>query len=88
MVEVKLLTSGGCAACKAARESIKKVLKEFRGLKVMEVDILEHPEAVVKYDVMGTPVVIIGERVVSRGAVREDELRKKLMEVINKNERI
>jgi len=78
MVEIKLLTSPGCSACKASKDKIKNVLSKFKDLNVKEIDILEHPDVVIKYNIMSTPVIVIDEKVAFTGVPDEDELKKRI----------
>lgn len=78
MIELKILTTPGCAHCRQAKEVLAKVKADYPQLVVEEIDITQQPEAVGRYGVFVSPAVIINGEVAFAGAVREQELRAKL----------
>lgn len=76
-MEITVL-SGGCAACNALYATIGKLIKEL-GLNATlnkEQDI----EKIMSYNVMTLPGIVIDGKVVAKGRISEDEVRKILIE--------
>ena len=69
MLEVKVFgTTPPCANCKRAEREARKAAEQFPGqVEVVHLDALG-PEAQ-QYGLMVTPVVVVGEQVVSTGKV-------------------
>ena len=69
MLEIKVFgTTPPCANCKRAEREARKAAGQFPGkVKVVHLDALG-PEAA-QYGLMVTPVVVVGEEVVSTGRV-------------------
>ena len=69
MIQVKVFgTTPPCARCKRAEREARKAAEHFPGqVEVVHLDALG-PEAQA-YGLMVTPVIVIGERVVSSGKV-------------------
>ena len=77
-MEIKILKTPGCASCARAIDLIKKVVKEFPKVKIKEINLIDHPDAAVKYNVMSSPAIIIDEKVAFLGVPKEKDLREKL----------
>jgi hypothetical protein len=69
MLEIKVFgTTPPCANCKRAEREARKAAEQFPGqVQVVHLDALG-PEAA-QYGLMVTPVVVVGEEVVSTGKV-------------------
>ncbi len=81
MTHLKLLTTPGCSHCDQAKRVIEKVRPDFPDLKVETINLMEHPELAVQYGVMVSPALVINEKVVFVGGVKEDQLRNHLRSV-------
>ena len=57
-------------------EGVKAALLDVR---LHEVDIIEHPDAAVKYRVMATPAIVINGKVEFVGVPKEETLRARLL---------
>lgn len=78
MVEVKVLKTPNCSSCAKAMEILAKIKKDMPNLKIKEVNILEHPEEVQKYQIMSSPGIVIDGKLAFTGVPKEADLRKKL----------
>jgi small redox-active disulfide protein 2 len=65
-MEIKVL-GPGCKKCKATKEAIKEVVSEL-GLEATVEEVTDMAE-IMKYNVLATPGVVIGGKVVSKGKV-------------------
>ncbi len=81
MIDLKILSTPGCAPCKVVERLAVKLQGEFPELRVEKIDLMEHPEFAVEYEVMSSPTVVINGKVAFVGAVNEDQLREKMEEV-------
>jgi small redox-active disulfide protein 2 len=76
-VEMKIeILSGGCAACSALFESVKRVVAEL-GLDAT-VEKVEDFEKIMAYNVMSLPALVIDGAVVAKGRLSESEIKKLL----------
>lgn len=82
MITIELLSAHGCANCRAAKETIARLIEreraQFPDLIVEEVDVTQHPEVAVKYRVMSVPAIAINGELAFVGVPQEEELRKQL----------
>ncbi|MBI2288229.1 MAG: thioredoxin family protein [Chloroflexi bacterium] len=84
MIDLKLLTTLGCSKCDQTKKVIEKVKPDFSDMKVEIINLMEHPELAVKYGVMISPALIINEKVAFVGGVNEEQLRKKLIDLMER----
>ncbi len=78
MAEVKVLKSPGCSRCAQAVMLVRKLQGEMPGISIEEVDITEHPEEVLKHQLMMSPGIVINGKLEFTGVPKEDELKQKL----------
>lgn len=57
---------------------VEQLKSEFPDLRLIQIDITQHPEVAVKYRVMSTPAVAINGKLEFVGTPREDDLRKRI----------
>lgn len=76
-VEVKMLKTPGCGACKKSRKTVEKVSEDF-DIDFEVIDLTENPEYAQQYRVMSAPGIVIDGEKVFEGGVKEKELRQKL----------
>lgn len=57
---------------------IEKVKAEIPGLCLIEVDITQHPEIAVKYQIMATPAIAINGKLEFVGIPKENALRERI----------
>ncbi len=81
MMKIELLTMRGCVHCEAARNLIEKIRDDFPEMEVEVIDITEHPEISEKYMLMSAPGIVINGKLEFTGGVKEDVLKRRLMEV-------
>lgn len=84
MIHLKLLTTSGCSKCNQAKKTIDNVRPDFPDMRVEIINLMEQPGLAVKYGVMVSPAIIIDEKVAFIGGVKEDQLRKKLIELMER----
>ncbi len=84
MARVQVLSTPGCAGCEALKRMLQTVLAEFSELDWEEVDLIDHPEVAERYGLMSVPAVAIDEELVFRSIPKEDALREKLAEVVER----
>lgn len=79
---IKIYKTQGCSSCARALAVTKAVINDLKSelpkLSVKELDILNHPDDVVKYNIMSSPTIVIGNEVVSRGIPTEEILKEAL----------
>jgi glutaredoxin len=78
VTEVKLLKSPGCSRCAQALVLVRKLQEEMPDISIEEVDITEHPEEVLKHQLMMSPGIVINGKLEFTGVPKEAELRHKL----------
>lgn len=78
MIEVEILSTPGCAGCKATKKMIEDLVEKqkerFPDLTWKDVDLTEHEDYIMKYRVMSTPVVVVNGKVEFNGVPKESEL--------------
>jgi small redox-active disulfide protein 2 len=76
-MEIKVLGTG-CSTCKALYATVEKVMKEtgINATLVKEEDM----EKILNYNVMSLPALVIDEKVVAKGRISENDVRKLLTE--------
>ncbi|MCT4616911.1 MAG: thioredoxin family protein [Candidatus Gracilibacteria bacterium] len=67
---IKVL-GGGCPNCKILEENVKMALKELD--KQAEIQKVTNMEDIMMYDIMGTPALVIDEKVVSSGKINSPD---------------
>ncbi len=80
MIELKILSTPGCAPCDAVERAAIKLQQEFPGLRVEKIDLMEQPELAARFGVMTSPTVLVNGKVAFVGAVGEARLRARLAE--------
>jgi glutaredoxin len=77
--KVQILKTPGCSSCAQATVLIKKI-KEEEKLKfsIEELDIIQHPELLQKYQIMTSPGIVIDSKLEFTGTPSEKKLREKL----------
>lgn len=78
MAQVKVLKSPGCSRCAQALVLLRKLQGEMPGVSVEEIDITEHPEEVLRHQLMVSPGIVINGKLEFTGVPREEELKRKL----------
>lgn len=63
---------------------IEKIKAEVPEVRLVEVDITEHPEIVVKYRIMATPAIAINGRLEFMGVPKEGALRNRIAEIMKR----
>ncbi len=76
-MEIKILGTG-CSTCKALYAAVEKVVKELNinATLVKEEDL----EKIMSYNVMSLPALVINEKVVAKGKIPAEEIKKLLTE--------
>jgi len=78
--KVLILKTPGCSACAHATVLVKKIKAEEKlKFKIEEVDITEHPDLLLKYQIMTSPGVVIDGKLAFTGMPSEKKLKEKLM---------
>lgn len=78
--KVQILKSVGCASCAQATTLIKKIKEEEKlEFEIEEVDIIEHPDVLQKYQIMTSPGIVIDGKLEFEGMPSEKKLREKLI---------
>ena len=57
---------------------LEKVRSQFPEVRLVEVDITQHPETAVKYRIMATPAIAINGKLEFTGAPSEETLRDRI----------
>ena len=78
MIEVEILSTPGCRSCQAAKNAVEDLIEKqkehFPDLTWKDVDLTEHEDYILKYNVMSTPVVVINGKKEIDGTIKETEL--------------
>jgi protein-disulfide isomerase len=62
-----------------ALEVIRSVQREGSEIRLKLVDVSRQPEVAVRYGVMGTPAIVIDQKLAFRGVPKVDALRRRLL---------
>jgi small redox-active disulfide protein 1 len=78
MTQVKVLKSPACSRCAQAMALLEKIRGDYPDLSIEEVDIMVHPEEVLKYQLMTSPGIVINDKLEFVGVPKEEDLRQRL----------
>ncbi len=91
MVKVEILVSPRCAYCDAVKKRVYRVVEELKAqkidIRVEEIDVLKHPEIMLKYEISSTPALAVNGKLTFIGVPKEDEIRHHLQSLVKKNGR-
>ncbi|MBI2038413.1 MAG: thioredoxin family protein [Candidatus Nealsonbacteria bacterium] len=84
MIKMQIITSPGCECCEDIKTYIKDVQKDFPELQVDIISMTTSlgQELVQKYNILSAPGIIINGKLEFSGETKEEDLRKKLKEII------
>lgn len=87
MLTIRIFTAAGCSRCKKIMKDMVDLLESLRedlpqiNLKI--INITERPEIAIKYGVITTPTILIGEEIFLRGSptkrVLQETIKKSLV---------
>jgi len=84
VIRIKLFTAPSCRHCK---EAVDRLMETLDSLKpdvtefVLEtIDIYQHPEKAMQYQVLTTPTLVINDRTILRGIPKREKLLQSLKE--------
>lgn len=90
MVKVEILVSPSCAYCDAMKRRVYRVVEELKARKidvsVKEIDVLKHPEIMLKYEISSTPALAVNSTLAFIGVPQEDEIIRHIESLVKKNE--
>jgi len=66
--------------------TIEKVKSQFPDVRLVEVDITQHPETAVKYRIMAVPAIAINGKLEFTGVPKEDALLNRLQALSRKEQ--
>lgn len=75
MTKIEILTSHGCSSCAKAKEVIDRVVKDYTGVEVVEINFVQHPEVLDKYPIMASPGIVVDGELKMTGAPKEKQVR-------------
>lgn len=78
MIELKILSTPGCAHCRQAKQVLDLVKGDYPDLQIEDIDVTQHPEVAAQYGVFVSPTIVINGEVAFTGGVREKDLRARL----------
>jgi len=79
--------SPGCVGCPVVKEMLKSLSEELSGeITVEEVDITVDSARAAQYGIMSVPAIAINGELKFMGVPKKEELKKVLMEELNKDE--
>ena len=70
----------GCPSCGKAERLVREVAKDYSGVEVREVHILDAVERVAGYGVFTTPFIVMDGELEFVGVPRESDLRTRVLE--------
>ena len=77
---VQILKTPGCSAYDKETAIIKKIKKEEKlTFKIEEIDIIQHPEMLQKYQLLTSPGIVIDGKLAFTGMPSESKLKQKLL---------
>ncbi len=84
MIKMQIITSPGCECCEDIKTYIKDVQKDFPELQVDIISMTTSlgQELVQKYNILSAPGIIMNGKLEFSGETKEEDLRKKLKEII------
>lgn len=82
MLEIEVITAPGCMKCGRTKELLGEVLKDYGGVILKEVSVVDIPERIVELSIMTTPAVIMNGKLEFRSKPKEEELRNKIEEYL------
>ena len=89
MIKLEILVSPRCAYCDVMKKRVYKVVEELKAQKidvrVEEIDVLKHPEIMLKYEISSTPALAVNGRLLFIGVPKEDEIKHHLKSLVKKN---
>ena len=68
----------GCSSCGKAQRLVGEIARDYPGVEVRQVHILDAPDRVVEYGVFSTPFIVIDGKVEFVGVPKERDLRQRL----------
>ncbi len=68
----------GCPSCGKAQRLVGEIARDYPGVEVRQVHILDAPDRVVEYGVFSTPFIVIDGKVEFVGVPKERDLRQRL----------
>lgn len=74
-IEIELFYSRYCRRCRASRGDVRAVARAMPGVRLKELDVLEHIERAASRGVLATPAVAINGTLVMAGALSLPRLR-------------
>ena len=78
--KIQILKTPGCSSCARALKLIAKIKEEAKlTFSIEELDLIEHPELVQKYQILTSPGIIIDGTLAFAGMPSEKKLKEKLM---------
>lgn len=79
-IEVRLITGFGCKACENVKERLQRLEKEFREVRVTELDVGSDQGTAIalRYKLFGLPGILINGRMALVGDISEPLLRERL----------
>jgi len=90
MVKIEILVSPRCAYCDAVKRHVYKIVEELKAQKisvnVKEIDVIKHPEIMLKYEIKSTPALAIDGKLTFIGVPREDDIRRYIESLVKGNE--
>lgn len=78
MLRIEVITAPGCGKCGRTKELLSKVIKDYEGVELEEVSVVDMPERVVELGIMMTPAIIMNGNLEFRAHPKEEELRRKI----------
>jgi hypothetical protein len=69
----------GCPSCGRAQVLVENVLKDYPGVAVREVHIMDAPDRVAQYRVFSTPFIVMDGTLEFVGVPREADLRARIV---------
>lgn len=84
MVIVEVVDSPKCPKCRKTMELAERVVRDYEGVELRRVDVLEDSARIVELGVLTTPAVAVNGEVVFTGLVKEGELRRSIEEAIKR----
>jgi len=84
MLKIEVITAPGCGKCGRTKELLARVIKDYDGVELEEVSVIDIPERVVELGLLMTPAIIMNGNLEYRAHPKEEELRRKIEEYLKR----
>jgi glutaredoxin len=82
MLKIEVITAPGCGKCGRTKELLSRVIKDYDGVELEEVSVVDIAERIVELGIIMTPAIIMNGTLEYRAHPKEEDLRRKIEEYL------